>query len=463
MKIIILAGGGGTRLYPLSRSNYPKQFLNIDSDMSLLGNTINRYMRIVQPKDILIVSNKKYIYHVQEELNKCGAKDAQIISEPCARNTAPAIALAVRYCIDKLSVDEKEQFFVAPADHIITPEDSFARKVLQCFEYTLDNKIVTLGVKPDKPETGYGYIKAAQKYKEGFIVDKFVEKPDLDTAKQYLKDGNYYWNGGMYSFNLITFFDELKLHHPQLYDYLSTKKYERFVDDFDKLKSISIDYAIAEKSSNIVTVPLDVYWNDVGSWDSLYDYMDKDSQGNVQLGDCKTIDCRNSLLMSNNRLVAAVGLENTIVIETDDVIMVAKKGESQRVKEVYESLKNRTEAHEHTTNHRPWGYYTILSESDKYKVKQITVNPGQSLSLQLHNHRSEHWVVTSGQATVIIGCDDERTIHKNESIYVPKGTRHRLMNKSVEVLEIIEVQNGDYVGEDDIVRFDDVYGRSVSA
>jgi len=463
MKIIILAGGGGTRLYPLSRSNYPKQFLSIDSDVSLLAKTINRYRLIADPKDILIVSNQKYLYYIKEELAKCNAQDCHIISEPCSRNTAPAIALAVKYCMDKFSSTGKEQFFVAPADHLIEPEDEFAQKVLECIEYTRDGKIVTIGVKPTKPETGYGYIKASEKYKNGFTVESFVEKPDLNRAIEYIENGEYFWNAGMYSFTLSTFFEELKKYHVQLYDFLSTKSYELFIKDFDKLKSISIDYAVAEKSSKIVMVPLDIYWNDVGSWDSFYDYIEKDTDGNVQLGDCKTIDCKNSLIMSNHRLVAAVGLEDTIVVETDDVIMVAKKGESQRVKEVYESLKDRTEAHEHTTAHRPWGTYTVLSQGEKFKVKLITVNPGQALSLQLHNHRSEHWIVTSGEASVIIGCDDERVIHKNESIYVPKGTKHRLMNKSTDPLIIIEVQNGDYVGEDDIVRFDDVYGRLETA
>jgi len=268
MKIIILAGGGGTRLYPLSRSNYPKQFLSIDSDVSLLAKTINRYRLIADPKDILIVSNQKYLYYIKEELAKCNAQDCHIISEPCSRNTAPAIALAVKYCMDKFSSTGKEQFFVAPADHLIEPEDEFAHKVLECIEYTRDGKIVTIGVKPTKPETGYGYIKASEKYKNGFTVESFVEKPDLNRAIEYIENGEYFWNAGMYSFTLSTFFEELKKYHVQLYDFLSTKSYELFIKDFDKLKSISIDYAVAEKSSKIVMLPLDIYWNDVGSWDS---------------------------------------------------------------------------------------------------------------------------------------------------------------------------------------------------
>lgn len=416
-------------------------------------------MRVVNPDDILIVTNKKYIFHVQEELKKINAQNAHIIAEPCPKNTAPAITLAVRYCIDHLASKEDEEIFIAPSDHIISPEDKFAEKVRECFEYSHDKKLITIGITPTKPETGYGYIKTSDTYKQGFVVDRFVEKPDLETAKRYLEESGYFWNSGMYAFTLNTFIEELKLYHSELYQYVTEKNYDQFVDEFDKLESISIDYAIAEKSSRIVTLPLDIYWNDVGSWDSLYDYLEKDRNGNVEIGDCKVIDCKNSMLMSTERLVAAVGLEDVIVIETDDVIMAAKKGDSQRVKEIFDSIKNRNEAHEHTTVYRPWGTYTILSKGEGYKVKKIQVMPGRNLSLQTHKHRSEHWIVINGKATIIIGGDDERVIRKNESIYVPKETKHRLMNKEDEVLEIIEVQNGEYLGEDDITRYDDVYGR----
>lgn len=457
MKIMILAGGGGTRLFPVSRSNFPKQFLNVGSSMSLLAKTVKRYLQLVEPKDILIVTGSKYILSVREELRKVNALDAHIIAEPCPKNTAPAITLAAKYCMEYLSSKGDEEIFVAPSDHIIKPDNEFAEKVKLCAEYTRDGKLVTIGVAPTKPETGYGYIKVAESYKKGFNVERFVEKPDLEKAEGYLKEGCYYWNSGMYAFTLDTYIDELKAHSPELYDYITTKSYSQFVEDFQNINGISIDYAVAEKSQRIVTVPLDIYWNDVGSWDSLYDHLQKDQDGNVQIGDCKTVSCKNSMLMSNERLVAAVGLEDIIVVETDDVIMVAKKGESQRIKEIYDTIKDRSEAHDHTTTQRPWGSYTILSQGEGYKVKKIRVLPGESLSLQSHKHRSEHWIVISGEATVIIGGDDERTVRKNESIYVPKDTKHRLMNKGTEVLKIIEVQNGPYVEEDDITRYDDIY------
>ena len=460
MKIIILAGGGGTRLFPLSRSNYPKQFLNIDSDKSLLEETIDRYLGVVSSKDIIIVTSEKYYFYVKEALNNCGSQESSIILEPFPRNTAPAIALAVRFCIDELKTSIEELLFVAPADHLIRPKDEFVFKVNQAIEAAKEDKLVTMGIKPDKPETGYGYIKAGTEWKCGFNVDKFVEKPDKETAEKYLKEGNYFWNSGMYSFSIKTFLEEMSIYQPEIYEKLSNTTYNEFLKSFGDLKGISIDYAIAEKSNKVLTIPLDLYWNDVGSWDSIYECLDKDELGNIYLGDCQTIDCKNSLLISKDRLITGIGLEDIIVVETNDVIMVCKKSESQKVKDIVDSLKHRNEVHDHTTCFRPWGKYTLLSQGEGYKVKKIFVNAGASLSLQLHKLRSEHWIVIKGVASVIIGGDDERVIRKNESIYVPKETLHRLMNKGTEPLEIIEIQNGSYLGEDDIIRFDDIYKRN---
>ncbi len=459
MKIVILAGGGGTRLFPLSRVNFPKQFLNIDSDISLLSQTVNRYIGLVNPEDIVIVTNEKYYFYVKAELAKCGAKKASILSEPSGRNTAPAIALAVKYLRDELLCEDNEIVFVAPSDQIIKPKEEFQNRLKLCEKAASLGKIVTLGVKPEKPETGYGYIKCGSEWKDGFEVEKFTEKPDSQTAERYLQEGNYMWNSGMYCFSIQSFLEELQKYEPEMYEVVNKYSYNALIKKFDALKSISIDYAIAERSSNVITIPLSIYWNDVGSWDSIYDYMNKDDNGNVKIGDCETVDCSNSFIMSNDRLLTCVGLEDTIVVETDDVIMVSKRGETQKVKDVVDKLKGRIEASEHTMCYRPWGTYKVLSQGPGYKVKKITVNPYQSLSIQLHNHRSEHWVVIRGIATVVIGGDDARKIKKNESIYIPKQTKHKLMNMEQEILEIVEVQNGDYVGEDDIVRFEDIYGR----
>lgn len=459
MKIVILAGGGGKRLFPLSRSNYPKQFLEIDSNGPLLVQTVKRFLNIEKPENIIIVTNEKYTIHVKSDLKKCGAEKAHIISEPCPKNTAPAVALAVKYCIGELHADKDEAIFVAPSDHIIKPVDEFTKKVKECLECALLGKIVTMGVIPTKPDTGYGYIKVSLKYKKGFNVEKFVEKPDEVTAKKYFKDPSYYWNSGMYCFTVGTFIEEINKYSNQLYNYMTNKTYELFLKDFDALESISFDYAIAEKSDKIINIPLDIYWNDVGSWDSIYDYLNKDKQGNINIGKCNTVECKNTMIMAKDRLVTAVGLEDLLVVETSDALLISRKGESQKVKDVFEKIVHREEAHEHPKIVRPWGSYEVITKAEGYKVKKVSVLPGQKLSLQLHNHRSEHWIVINGEATVIIGGDDERVVRKNESIYVPKKTLHRLINKGDKMLELIEVQNGSYLGEDDIERFDDAYGR----
>lgn len=390
---------------------------------------------------------------------KINAKGAHIVTEPCARNTAPAIALAQKYLIDELKCGSDEVVFVGTADHIIRPKDEFINMVKKCNMAAQKGKIVTLGIKPNKPETGYGYIKSGASWEVGYVADRFVEKPDIDTAKAYLDEGNYYWNSGMFCFTIRTFLEELEAYEPDMYRDIFLNNYIDVMKVFFTVKSISIDYAIAERSKRVVIIPLDVYWNDVGSWDSIYDYMQKDNDGNVISGDSIAIDCRDSMLMSNERLVAGIGLKNILIVETDDVIMVANRGETQKVKQLCEKLKDRNAVREHNVVKRPWGNYKVLSEAQGYKVKKITVLPGKKLSLQLHNQRSEHWIVINGVASVVIGGDEERRIRKNESIYIPKETKHRLMNLESELLEIIEVQNGEYLGEDDIVRFDDTFGR----
>ena len=460
MKLIILAGGGGTRLFPLSRTCMPKQFLKLGNSDSLLTQTVKRFLPLLKPSDIVVVTNKEYTHHVKTELATCGASSAHILLEPVARNTAPAIALATRFCQDELGAAADEVLFITPADHIIQPVDIFIKNVRQAVELAAQDKVVTLGIKPDKPETGYGYIQAGESLGTAYQVESFREKPDQETAKQYLAAGNYYWNSGMFAFTTGHIMAEFREHVPEIYQLVSAPLVE-VIRNFDSMPSISIDYAVAEKSLQVVMAPLTANWNDIGSWDAIYDVLAKDHSGNALQGDCLPIDCSNTLMLGRNRLIAGIGLEDVLVVETDDVIVVAKRGESQKVKDVVAELKarGRREVDEHTTMYRPWGSYTVLGEGTGYKMKKIMVAPGQQLSLQLHYHRSEHWIVIGGTAKVTIG-EQEQMVHVNESVYIPPSTKHRLENPGRIPLEIIEVQNGSYLEEDDIVRFDDVYGRA---
>lgn len=460
MKIIILAGGSGTRLFPLSRSCYPKQFLKLGSEKSLLVQTVDRFLPLVQPSDIVVVTNRGYTHHVKAELASCGVQGVHLLYEPDSRNTAPAILLAIRYCLDQLGVEENEEIFVTPSDHFIGPQDAFARYVSQAVTLAAKGSIVTFGIHPIKPETGYGYIRAGEPYKDGYRVISFKEKPDLDTACQYLSAGGYYWNSGMFAFTIKCFLNELADYQPEIFR-LASVDYQQFLANFNSMPNISIDYAVAEKSSKTVVIPFTASWNDIGSWDAIYDVLKKDGQGNALQGDCLALGCSGTLMLGSSRLIAGVGLEDVLLIETDDVIVVAKKGESQKVRELVNELKlrGRREPEEHTTMYRPWGSYTVLGEGPGYKMKKIVVTPGQRLSLQMHYHRSEHWVVIGGTAKVTVG-DKELMVHRNESVFIPPSTRHRLENPGKLPLEIIEVQNGDYLKEDDIVRFEDSYGRS---
>jgi len=459
MKVVILAGGGGSRLFPLSRTNFPKQFLKLGGEMSLLAQTVGRFLPLVKPSDIIIVTNIEYLHHVKAETSACGAADAHILLEPVGRNTAPAIALAARYCMDELGSGDEEALLVTPSDHIISPSQSFLATVSTALGLVDLGKIVTFGIVPDKPETGYGYIQAGGPCGDGFVVDSFREKPDRATAEEYLQAGNYYWNSGMFAFTIGHLRQAFLDCQPEIAA-LMNNPFAEVLERFAAMPDISFDYAVAEKSRHVVTIPLTAYWNDIGSWDAIYEVLDKDSSENAVRGDCLAIDCSKTLLLGQNRLLAAIGLEDLLVVETDDVILVAQKGQSQKVKELVTELKlrQRREVHEHTTTFRPWGSYTVLGEGPGYKIKKIVVTPGQQLSLQLHYHRSEHWIVIGGTAKVTIG-ETEQMVHDNESVFVPPSTKHRLENPGRVPLEIIEVQNGKYLEEDDIVRFDDIYGR----
>ena len=469
MKAIILAGGSGERLWPLSRKNYPKQFLKLNGDRSLLQQTAERLLSVVSAEDIIVLTNNAYKFHVLSDLNSLllinqQASNPHIILEPACKNTAPAIALGVKYCMEKLGCKKDEVVLLSPSDHIIRPVDRFAEYMRHADEIARKGYIVTFGVKPDKPETGYGYIKFSSQHstdggKNFFKVEKFTEKPDSETAKQYINAGTYFWNSGMFAFSIGTILEEMNCYAPEIRGMIDLS-FEDMLSGFKQMPNISLDYAVMEKSDRVVVLPFDLYWNDIGSWDSLYDVLDKDENGNVKKGDVLTIDTKGTLILGSKRHIATIGLEDCLIVETDDAILIAKKGEAQKVKDIVNTLKEhaRTEAEEHVTTYRPWGSYTILEKGPRYKIKRIVVNPNEELSLQMHYHRSEHWVVVKGSAKVTIG-DIEKFIHENESAYVPKSTLHRLANPGKVPLEIIEVQNGEYLGEDDIVRYEDIYDR----
>lgn len=460
MKVIILAGGGGSRLFPLSRTSFPKQFLKIGYEKSLLAKTVERFLELVPSRDIIVVTNSDYYYHIRAELEECSAHDAHVLKEPLPKNTAPAIALAVRYCIDEIGCGLDEAVIVSPSDHVIEPQNEFSHNIKKIMDFASEDKIFTLGIKPGKPETGYGYIMAGKAWNLGFEAAEFVEKPNREDAEKYFKNTNYYWNSGMYVFNINTFFKELNKYQPSIYDLAANDSYSELLGKFSEMPNISIDYAVAEKSENMILVPAAFMWNDIGSWDAIYEVMNKDGNGNVKNGDCLALNCSDSLIMGNERLVVGIGIEDTIIVETDDVILVAKKGESQKVKNAVEEIrkKGRKEADRHTTGYTPWGSYKIIEQGPGYKVKKIKVLPGQSISLQMHHHRSEHWIVLKGVARVIIE-GELKIVNENESIYINKNVKHRLENPGGIPLEVIEVQNGDYLGEDDIIRYENICDR----
>jgi mannose-1-phosphate guanylyltransferase/mannose-6-phosphate isomerase len=465
---VILSGGSGTRLWPLSRKLHPKQLLPLLNDTSLLQDTINRLQGLKDIEKTVIICNEEYRFMVAEQAQSTEIGSSAIILEPVGRNTAPAIALAAFNAILK---NENAVLLVMPADHDIKNIDAFHTAIETGLEQALDNHFVTFGIIPGSPETSYGYIKSAKTVgvNEVTAIDKFVEKPDVETATKYLAEGGYYWNSGMFMFKATEYLKALQEFAPEIYE-ASQKAINTAKRDLDFIRvgtkeftacpSDSIDYAVMEKVDNAVVIPVDIGWSDVGSWSALHAIGEQDENNNIFIGDIESVSTKNSYVRAENKLVATLGVEDLIIVDTDDALLVANKDHVQEIKDIVEILSkaDRQEVLLHKRVCRPWGCYQGIDDSDRFQVKRITVNPGAVLSLQLHHHRAEHWIVVNGTAKVTKG-DDVFVLSENESTYIPLGTKHRLENIGKIPLELIEVQTGSYLGEDDIVRFDDVYGR----
>jgi mannose-1-phosphate guanylyltransferase / mannose-6-phosphate isomerase len=463
---IILSGGAGTRLWPVSREAYPKPFMRIGDGKSLLSQTHERALAVCGNTAPLIVTNRDYYFLSHDEMASQEVKPTYLL-EPTGRNTAPAIALAAMWAMEQKS---DACMLVMPADHLIKDTPSFYTSVQHAESLAKDGFLVLFGIKPDAPETGFGYIEMGDKVSQhANAVQRFVEKPDAGTAARYIAQGNYVWNSGMFCFKASVILEAFATYNPALLEaaravWRSTKadgdKME-LPGAFSALESISIDYAVMEKAKNIAVISGDFDWSDIGAWSAVADAIQADEAGNTN-NNCQTIviDSRNTHIESKDRLVAVIGLDNLLVIDTPDALLVADKSKSQEVREVVSRLKaSGHDAHKnHRTVVRPWGTYTVLQQAPGFKIKCISVKPGASLSLQMHHHRSEHWVVVSGSAEVING-DQTVSLQANQSTYIPAGNKHRLSNTGESELSLIEVQCGAYLGEDDIVRFEDIYGR----
>lgn len=473
---VILAGGSGTRFWPKSRELYPKQLLNIFGQKTMIQNTVERLLPLIPIENIMVVTNDLHAIETCHQLAGYGFKPSQLLAEPLGRNTAAAIALAAHVLFSKNASDKVMAVF--PADHIVFDPEVFLQTLQTATAAARKNHIVTLGVKPTRPDTGYGYIKKCAPLgtlNDVFQVERFVEKPDLNTAKSYLAQGDYFWNCGVFLWKVSTVLEEIKTYMPDLSAKMAGIT-EHIIDHkgkfiyrtlnpegreiYQSLSSISIDYGVMEKSGKTVIVPSLMQWNDVGSWSSLEDIFPKDPQGNVFNENVVSLDCTESIIQSNKRLIAGVGLKNMIVIDTPDALLVCQKDRAQDVKNLVEIIKkeHRPEATIHTTVQRPWGTYTVLEKGEKHILKRIDVRPGGRLSLQSHHHRDEHWFVLSGQAEVQRE-DKVDVLNSGDSINIPKGTKHRLGNPGAGTLTIFEVQTGDFLDESDIVRYDDEYGR----
>ncbi len=463
MYSLILAGGSGSRLWPLSRELYPKQLLNLNMEQSLLQSTYQRLACFTPSKNIISITNVKHISNVKSQLQEFTSSPV-VLAEPVAKNTAPAIAVAVKY-ISSISKEEDPVILVVPSDPLIKDLGGFKTSVMRGEKLAKQGYIVTFGVKPTYPETGYGYVNITEeKLEDGYKVKQFVEKPDAETAQKYLDAQTYFWNSGMFMFKVSTFMEELKNANSEIFSNLQNFDFSKssqipFVE-FDKMPSISIDYAVMEKSDKIALVKLESDWNDLGSWQSIYEVSEKDANGNVFVGNIIDEGSKNSYAYSSSKLVATIGLEDTIVVETEDAILACKSDKTQDVKLIYDRLKKENDSvHKvHKTVYRPWGFYSCIANGEGYLTKKIHVNPGQKLSIQSHNHRAEHWVVAVGEATVLKG-DETLKLTVGQSVDIAIGEKHSLQNLSDGDVEIVELQIGDILSEDDIVRYEDMYGR----
>ncbi len=469
---IILCGGSGTRLWPLSRDTFPKQYISLSSinKQSLLQNTIKRLKGLKNTCKPIMICNENHRFLVAEQLREIEINPNSILLEPEGKNTAPAIALSA---IKALEIEEDPILLVLSSDHEIKNERRFIDVIEAGLDFALKNKLVTFGVIPSKPETGYGYIKAEKEFLPGKIegqnIEKFAEKPDLKTAKEYLNDMRFTWNSGIFMFRARTILEEIDNYCPEIIKFCreSLLKSEGDLDftrlhkdSFKKCPNISIDVAVMEKTDKGIVLPLDAKWSDVGSWEAVWENANRDEKGNSVNGNIILRDTNNSYLRSEKRLMVGIGLNDIVAVETNDAILISNKNKSQDVKEVVKLLKRDSvqEGSKHRKIYRPWGYYESIVEDIRWQVKLINVKPSEQLSLQMHHHRSEHWIVVKGTAKVEVDNKVE-FLTENQSTYIPLGSKHRLSNPGKIPLVLIEVQSGSYVGEDDIIRFDDKYGR----
>lgn len=466
---VILSGGAGSRLWPLSREAFPKQLLPLVSERTMLQETVLRLSEIANSAAPILVCNNEHRFLAAEQLLQIGVKPLALMLEPVARNTAPAIAAAAKFIND---TDPNAMMLVLPADHLIENLSAFTNAVENARQAAEQGFLVTFGIVPDHPETGYGYIRkgmAIQGLDSVFCVDRFAEKPDRETAGRYLDEGGYYWNSGMFVFKTSVLLDELRRYEPAI-ALASADAVSNSHADFDftrldkqafaRCPAKSIDYALMERTSNAAVVPVNMGWNDIGSWSSLWSAHKKDQFGNVERGDVFSEQTKNCFLRGESRALAVIGVENLIVVETADAVLVVHQDYAQDVKKVVDHLKaqNRTEHLQHSRVYRPWGWYESIDSGERFLVKRIMVNPGAKLSLQMHHHRAEHWVVVSGTA-LISSTTDSKLLSENQSTYIPVGEIHRLENPGKIPLHLIEVQSGSYLSEDDIVRLDDNYHR----